>query len=383
MHTAPLDGGLDSSSLDAMSDAPSTDAPASDAGSNPATGFANDYLNTYCHLLFSCTGQFGDDIRALKHAAESEEVCRTSAGRLILAGEHGVAANVARVGSGTLTFDSAAAAECLSSFACTDIEDGPLRGSACDRVFDGIVATGESCTFNEACAGIDAHCASETGTCPGTCTATAALGSPCTFREECSTNGGTQAVDCRFVDTSVICVAIERVTAAMGESCVEMLSGTTLTTPICNEGLYCPYEGTGAGTCQPIAASGGACTSDQQCPGTEACGAGGVCVSPPTMLDSAGGDCSDDNVAVCNAFYGLICNASGVCVTGGDGTLGSACVRDDFSLPCNEGLTCDTSTQACVVQRADGVGCASSNECLNGYCTYDAPGGGVCAGACL
>ncbi|KAI0629332.1 hypothetical protein C8Q77DRAFT_1143400 [Trametes polyzona] len=138
--------------------------------------------------------------------------------------------------------------------------------------------------------------------------------------------------------------------------------------PLCQNGTYCPDEGSG---CKPLLAVGATCQMDRD----------DQCSPPPNWQDIA----SNQN------FNGSLCLKS-TCVYA-NMTLGQACTIDDVTYidvgPGGEQFSntvsrhncvtpqfyCDANLTACVPTKALGAPCASDQECLSFNCAPN----GACA----
>lgn len=345
------------------------------------------YVQAYCSLLFSCPASAlgGGEGSIIQLLAMDETTCRASLGRLLFSddGSGSLSAQLAGVDAGTLTFDGLAARECVTSLGCEIFNSGPSRTGACEHVFNGTVASGDACSSHSECAGDDVRCVpGDGGVCPGTCGAAIAIGDPCRNNDECTTVGGTLNSVCTYSEalSTSICADTATVVAALGEPCSTTVVGTTQTRYVCAAGLFCDSHLDGPAVCAAIAASGGACTDTSGCPDGEWC-TDGTCSAPPTIPSTVGEACGTTEVPFCNPFTNVYCSTeTSLCVATGDGSLGTTCFTEGFSLPCNPGLYCD-GTNTCADRKADGMSCSSGEECESNNCASPI-GGGPIMGTC-
>ncbi|MBL8604474.1 MAG: hypothetical protein JNK72_21285 [Myxococcales bacterium] len=275
---------------------------------------------------------------------------------------------VAAVNRGTVRFDGAAAARCLSqvSSSCMALEgDGVTE---CRSAFTGTLAAGAGCWRNEECStgNYCDHGDAAARICPGMCRAVVAAGGACSSDRQCAgwSTGAEACLNSR-------CVAVTQgPTAQVGQAC-----GTSDASPsvhtACAAGLACVNR-----TCQTPAAAGAPCSDSIVCaPGLVCAGNGGTmrnCQSPSNLITStAGGACrpGGQQPPICNPLQRLACGDSNTCMTVGDGSAGSRCIGSaDFGSPCNAGLYCERTTNLCTAQRATGAECTSGRQCASGDC---------------
>jgi hypothetical protein len=199
----------------------------------------------------------------------------------------------------SLTYDGAAAAACIEetqrSYAECNFDMGDLFSSPCVRIWQGSVAEGAPCTFDEECAAPEnaiSECADEV------CTVYRARskqnGDACVYDDECPT--GSICVD--------ECLPKGREGDPCSTTC-EAVDGDCLTRggspeggAVCvrAEGLYCSDEG----ACATLVAEGQPCGDSQECAGAAFCSAGTCTRKLPDGAtcewDECIGECDDDGL---------------------------------------------------------------------------------------
>ncbi|KAL7280424.1 hypothetical protein ACG7TL_005352 [Trametes sanguinea] len=137
--------------------------------------------------------------------------------------------------------------------------------------------------------------------------------------------------------------------------------------PLCQNGTFCPDEGSG---CKPLSAVGSACQMDRD----------DQCAPPPNWADLAsnqnfnGSLCLKSTCTFANMSLGQPCILDGVTYIdlGPNGEQFSNTVtRHSCQTP---QLYCDTSLQVCVPTKPLGASCGSDQECRSFNCGP----GGVC-----
>lgn len=282
----------------------------------------------------------------------------------------------AAIERGTMTYDGAAAANCLDevrALGC-DVATAAEPASCRERAV-GTIPLGEPCSLSEECAG-DAYC--NGASCPeepGTCTARHAVGEDCSSDEHCREGldcdregvcrapanmsggscGGASGLSCPLDEACVITSSDgtgtcrpyrELLTRSLGEAC------DPSTYDLCSPELSCARVSASGGLpsfeCVAVASSGASCffAIPDMCPAGEHCtadplsGMEGTCQALPQANEPCGSDGA--------------CAAGLQCRTVGDARL---CVR-----PKNNGEAC-TSGRECHSSRCEGGVCAPPELC--------------------
>lgn len=346
-----------------------------DGGAGPIAieDVADSYVAAYCHLLFSCSTESIGEAAFVLAFASDEATCRSRLGRLLLgdSGPDSLPAQIRGVSEGTLTFDGDAARDCLGSLDCTVFDGSPASG-ACDHVFNGTVAAGDSCNSDLECAGDDVSCISASHTCPGTCGPAIAIGEECQRDSQCAADPGGAQVRCTSDDGPSLCMRVLYETVALGADCSASFADNTITNHVCMEGTFCDTSGV-TPMCAAISESGGSCVDFGACPRGEFCN-DGTCGPVTGIATTVGADCSE---SLCNPFLDLGCDEeTSMCIALGDGSVGTACMTSGFTLPCNPGLYCDEGTGLCATRKVDGSSCLSGDECVTDFCAPSITVGG-------
>lgn len=256
------------------------------------------------------------------------------------------AAAVAGVEAGTVIYDADAAASCLARF--SSCERATVFGltsaaaAACSNVFRGTVPSGGACTNRAQCASEKCELACDPGTCcEGTCVGDTPSLVYVNLGDACG--NGKVCTDSTCDRTVSMCVALKPL-------------GST-----CNEGFECESQLCNNDVCVEYVASGGACSSDDDCEQF-----GDICSDTSKTCVAVGltGDAcvdSDD----CSPVY--TCTSAKTCALG-------PFVGEPCESSCVDNSYCDATTGACVARKADGATCVDEDEC-EGTCTLD----GVCA----
>ena len=271
------------------------------------------------------------------------------------------------VEEGTLVYNASQVDACLSALRrleCSEIDDSP---AACDAIFEGQVAAGDPCAFNEECQ--EGHHCRLTGGCPGTCTVSNSAGENCERNADC-----VDGLEC--TDDGV---CGREATADQGMPC----QGTS--NMECRLGLICVgAEGTTPGTCMGpdgvfVAAAGEACDLASSSP---LCQAGFSCVvdqlSPPSYAcveeSAPGGECRFGVPDPCPS--GEYCADVDLSLGDVDGTCrplggeGAACTTpgapSGFQLECQAGHSC--VADMCRMLHVNGESCTQDDECYSGRC---------------
>jgi hypothetical protein len=236
----------------------------------------------------------------------------------------------------------AACLPALEARSCTDIAVGWMP--AC--FVNGKRDRGVPCAFGSQCKqgfcephGDGCGVCHDGGIAPGTCSGTfnCDVGTYCNF--------GTRTC----VDNSTMTRAGE------GEPC--NLDGVP--TVGCTGDLYCRTDGgDSAGTCSRAPGAGQACASDGVHLPAAVCAAGTTC---------AGGICQPTG----GCGSGGACSSASYCATGDGGVgcapraaVGQSCsATGSVAPPCQAPATCSSIQGSCIVPRAAGEACDSSNPC--------------------
>lgn len=296
----------------------------------------------------------------------------------------------ASIDAGRIVYDGAAAATCLAriGLSCTPLDVAGRVEPACNRVFQGAVASGGTCARDEECAGA-AYC-DMTGApaCGGTCKATVSVGAACNSSNHCANDaGGTMECTTTAQNATAHCVLTHYVSADAGEACGDTdVDGDDREFTSCSAGLFCRLAaGLQTGTCTVPLAVGAACVQD-----VDACEGDAVCVGAPgaqtcraiTVMTHVGDACDEPALITCNPLNRLQC-VSNVCALVGAGTLGQAC-RPTMTTDCNAGLYClegGLQADSCQNLLPNGTLCPNGDvSCESGYCDdQTTPASPVCA----
>lgn len=265
------------------------------------------------------------------------------------------------IANGTVIYHGELVENCVSALEGTGCGTEALE-DGCTDVFEGTVALGGDCGWDEEC--IEGYCSMTDGTCPGTCAARVAAGAACSEAAACpagfTCSGGNcvalaregeacgeAGVGCAGIDLS--CVSAGAGGGNICQSWDDILSGAVgepcslASSDYCDPGLACVFDGIVDGMAAFVCA--------------ERVGRGEACaVGVPNP-------CPDDQ----------FCDA--------DGAMGTCTdlptVGEDCTGTCQSGLRCVTyedESRTCVEPRRLGTACMVSNECVSGRCED-----GVCA----
>ena len=327
--------------------------------------FWNDYATIYCSIAVNCG------------AAEPSYVddCVAELNRPVVAA--GVKAQVA---VGTLSYDSAAATECLAAFRAATAAAAPNAcaepalswSPPCYKMLTlNAVDSGSPCLDSQASS---SSCKEKTDVCAGprcnqTCQPSGALGQPCTSGYSCNPGyycdtatqtcatplpAGSPCTIYGSCDSSSYCDMSRGLCMRLpvdGEPCASA-------TPPCAAGAYCP-DLWGHANCRAYIPLGGTCGSTA-CVPFAYCDGSNTCVARKAsgVSCTVGKECEEN----------LICMA-GRCAT--PSTEGGPCAtRDD----CRGDLTCDLVLRTC--QPFKGV--SEEGEACTGYalkCNWDGESG--------
>jgi hypothetical protein len=255
-------------------------------------------------------------------------------------------ASVAGVEAGSVTYDSNAASLCLTRLSSCD-RGGAFAltssaAAACASVFRGTVAAGGACTNRVQCASGSCDLACDPQTCcEGTCVGDTPSFVYVKLGETCGT--GKVCTDSTCDRATSTCVELK----ALGS--------------VCNEGFECKSQLCTNDVCVQPAATGDACSSDDDCAlFGDICSAATQTCAPVGLTGDACAN-SDD----CSPIY--MCGSDQTCAFGP--RLGEQCESD-----CVDASYCDPATTTCVARKPDGATCVDEGEC-EGTCTAQ----GVCA----
>lgn len=189
------------------------------------------------------------------------------------------------VARGTMAYDGAAAAACLRSLQRGDCTTGVFDGAEeCDQVWQGRVANGAECRFDEECRSGICSFPDEQAT-TGLC-AVPTVGGPCArtcFTDDddgerfCFNTCGEGLV-CSTTfegDGTPVSLCVQNTVVGEGEEC-------SVGDVECADGFWCDYE---ANACKPVLPDGSTCESSWEC-ASDTCN-GGVC----------------EAASVCNSFF--------------------------------------------------------------------------------
>ena len=357
---------------DIAGDTSAGDTSAGDTTPTP-TGVEDQLAKAWCQHLERCYPfDSSEGLLVLLANRASETECETFVKRALLRPE----GRDAGLAAGAYTVDAARLTACLAAIPTACGFDEP--GIVCQEILEGKVALGGACTSSKDCAG-DAFC--DTSGCEGKCAARGGAGATCDTSDACS--NASAHLECTYEGST--CVPVEIVEgAAKGAECGDLHATDKVTLVRCATPLACAE-----GTCQDVIPDGGTCASDHSpCARGTACmpddggtppdGGGdvtGTCRVPP-FADTEGSACQPDWEApspmFCDPVKLLAC-VNGKCQRIGDGTEGARCLAgQDTPALCNTGLYCDRATATCRPPQADGQTCESDDECVSGYCLYEA-----------
>lgn len=250
------------------------------------------------------------------------------------------------IASGKVTYDGTLARTCIDAIngisSCTRSTLATIDlNPTCNKVFTGTVAAGGDCFFSEECIGegtcLLASSCSSGQCCVGTCQPPKVI---VPMGGDCSTSGQSCA-------TGTVCVSDAMSGARICQKPVAA-GGTCTSSSVCAAGLYCNMSS----TCQPLAATGGACD--------------------PAMVGSM--DC-DNRADHCDSGTSLCTPRL---------AIGSPCVTT--SNICVSYAACDATSGTCVQRPLVGAACAANGpSCMAGNCDQASatcvlkPTGGACS----
>lgn len=330
----------------------------SSPASIPLDMLGAEYGRATCGVLRSC---YGDTIVQLLTNTSSSAGCDDRvAGQF----ENGLLPRYqAAIDMGRMTYDASQARACIDSIAgegCAAVSSRTT--AACDNLFVGHVAAGGACAIDEECSG-DSFC--NTGSaCPGTCQARGGSGASCGENAGCESGlvcasgacaapggagascGGTTGVQCagglicsgQTGTTPGTCTATSTVLAgASGATC--NAQGTQL----CMNGLACTVASPTMQTCGPDGiAPGAACHPAFP----DACQAGYYCGGTAPAMGDFDGNCAalpTAGMPCATVVVGPTCADGATC----EGTMcvtvqanGGACTANGDCLggQCNSGV---------------------------------------------
>ncbi len=280
-----------------------------------------------------------------------------------------------------LSLDAAAASRCfaeLTTGACPVALDSP----SCGSMFTGSRPPGAACFTDEECAAAGGRCVGldAEATCrAGTCSASAALGQPCSEATPCVPGAhcvaaaGGGAV-CETGDPSARCGenrdCDRELWCKQGSCAADLGLGERCRFDAeCTGGSLCVGELAGAGVCSKVTAEGDVC--DDYCFGAMYCdvpqlGQRGTCHPLPKL-----GESCLAAMGRCGGFE-LQCSNQDLCAPAP--AQGEACVRGSF---CQAGFFCSTELSAdapagtCLPLAAVGQRCARDGNCASYHCGGD------------
>lgn len=342
-----------------------------------------------CGRLFQCAG--GNQEAQLRAVFGAYERCLAHGDELAVAAWH--ARQVRLVAMGLRRYDGAAARRCLDALrtgACATPEP-----AACGEVFAGTVAEGGECRLADQCAG-DTYCSQRAPdgrfTCPGRCTARAAVGASCPYGDSgaCSPRGAAGPVTCSYdqalrgTPNPYRCALVAAGDPVLpGEVCYDpAMPGNGRQLP-CTEGNECRRRAAEDGgtervmRCLPPPSLGELCSG--RCQGEAVCELDQSvfqqrCVAVGVRRRE-GDTCVQGNQGSesCDVLLGLDCVA-GRCRRVGTGQVDSVCFTSRYGVDsCAAGLYCSGATQTCQRRKADGAPCRAGDECESRECRV-APG---------
>jgi hypothetical protein len=334
---------------------------------DPSTyeGFLAARIQRWCEQVMTCPIPNDDQLGA-RAVLQTTARCEQFYGEIV-ARSQSYSDLEAAVASGRTRFHADRAATCLASAAgCTEYAFSET--GACATVLEGTFAIGQACNTQYDCVP-GSYCAADDYSCPGTCAAQKAPGSPCEFDYECDTSAGPAVCDW-LLDVPVCVTRPQQAGAVVGEACGVLPSGTRMA---CADGLWCDGA---SGICQTPIPIGTACTDiDAPCAGLAFCiddGTTEMCRN--VSVNRAGQPCDGQSglpTRVCDPLASLLC-VNGLCEVAGNGSEGSRCVPGDMGeLSCQRGLYCDSNLDpaVCVRLQPAGTACSGSPQCA-GSCDY-------------
>ena len=258
------------------------------------------------------------------------------------------------IASGLVVYDSLAARRCVDDFGAlrtcslTTLASASKQLDAdCGAVFKGTLATGQTCFFDEECAGQGtcalAQCGSNMACCAGLCTAKPAqipVGGDCSMAPVQCVDGTTCAFNPQGTSPPLLCLA----TAGPGQAC----SPTTG----CQSPYACVTAAGASGTCIAPSGSGqtcGAATTSFCDDGRESCD---VTTNRCTPHIAVGGTCDASSAVSCVGYAS--CTGATCVALGGPG---DSCDSTTGALSsCLGSLECDPATLRCTLPPA-GASC--------------------------
>lgn len=260
---------------------------------------------------------------------------------------------------GTIHYHEDKAGECFGAYIDATCEElGDITGDpplACETAFEGTLAEGADCAFDQVCKP-ELFCKPGAGgTCPGTCAKRVALGGECNNDDAiCQLGmvcGGPTAgpATCRpsKVESGGDCAYLEQ--CPEGEFCDRTAGhctaylgpGATCVNFGCQSGYYCTGD-EGARTCQKLPVLG------EDCP-DYTCKSPAICIDGHCVAQPGEGDSCDNEFSSCGSF--------------------------------TASLQCDPGTKTCVPYLPLGSACGGPNgmvRCAGGYCTATLEAAGTC-----
>jgi len=228
---------------------------------------------------------------------------------------------------------------------------------------------------------LDGHCVTGYWCDAGACELKKASGQACTINNECTSGFCTDGVCCN-VQCSSQCLACN-LAGAVG-TCTPHPAGTDPEVDcglcqVCNGSGACSTAAAGTDPKAECAASApSTCGNDGDCNGSGAC-----------RLWILGTECVPQSCTGSTRYNADECNGAGSCVD--NGTVDCApytCLGDDcrtsctLQTDCSAGNYCNTSTNACVSKKPNGISCSAGLECDSGICTDGVCCNSLCGGTC-
>ncbi|MBN8615052.1 MAG: hypothetical protein J0L92_30930 [Deltaproteobacteria bacterium] len=306
---------------------------------------------TYCALFDRCGNPFVDA------AIFAGRPCEDAIEPILEDALLGQAAEAVR--EGTVVYHGERVDDCIAALDAVGCTISDLGASACTDVFEGTVAAGGDCAWDEEC--VVGYCSTADGMCPGTCAARIPEGSACPSGQGCEIGTSCATGTCRAVSNAGgPCAGPEgRSCSGLDLTCVgatAMTPGTcrpfmndgevgdacSIADDLCREGLSCIFAGVEGGMarfeCAEAVAAGAACSRGypDQCPDDQFCDTD-VCRPLPTEGQPCTAEC----------LPGLRC----VVATGAS--------MGECTAPARLGEPCE-GNQGCVSSRCEDGVCATA-----------------------
>lgn len=268
----------------------------------------------------------------------------------------------AAVRAGTVVYRGDLVDACLRELDGAGCDLDQLSVSACTSIFEGTIAAGGDCAWDEEC--VEGYCSMADGMCPGTCATRSPIGGSCTMDQNCEGGDcvdgicversgagelceGADNIACSGIDLT--CVGSEGAMPGTCRSWSQIFDGNvgdpcSVPDDLCDEGLSCVFAGVMGGMatfeCAAGVAAGATCAQGfpDPCPDDQYCMMGGTPgMGACTALPTSGQPCPTGACAP-----GLRCaapsGAMGTCVT--PARLGQPCAADAacISGSCQDGV---------------------------------------------